>query len=288
MISLAVFIFGLSVGSFLNAFIYRLEVYDGFKTSLQGRKDLLYKLLKGRSQCPSCAHVLAWHDLVPLLSFILLQGKCRYCTAKISFQYPLVELVTGILFTVIIWFVLPKLGLVINTLTELSFFEALNLFYLWAIASLLIVIFVYDLKHFIIPDKILYPAIGFVLLWQVFLNFQIGENLAGLSFLQMLVAGLGTAGFFLAIYLFSKGKAMGFGDVKLALFMGLFLSWPNILVAMSVAFGTGAIVGLVLIFLKRKTMRSEVPFGPFLILGTFTAFFWGVKLVDWYLSLVVV
>ena len=99
----------------------------------------------------------------------------------------------------------------------------------------------------------------------------------------MLFAGLGAAGFFLAIYLFTKGKAMGFGDVKLVLLIGLFLSWPNILVALGVAFGTGAIVGLALIFLKRKTMRSEVSFGPFLILGTFTALFWGEKLVDFYL-----
>ena len=100
----------------------------------------------------------------------------------------------------------------------------------------------------------------------------------------MLFAGLGAAGFFLAIYLFSKGKAMGFGDVKLALFMGLFLLWPNILVALAVAFSMGAIVGVALMLFKKKTMSSEVPFGPFLILGTFVALFLGEHVVSWYLS----
>jgi len=127
--------------------------------------------------------------------------------------------------------------------------------------------------------------IGLVLFWWLLLHFQIVENVVSVSFLQALFAGLGAAGFFWAIHVLSKGQAMGFGDVKLALFMGLFLSWPNILVAMSVAFLAGAIVGSVLIFLKRKTMRSEVPFGPFLVFGTLIAFFWGETLVDWYLAL---
>jgi len=267
MVSFAVFVFGLAVGSFLNAFIYRLEKGES--------------AFRGRSYCPKCRHSLAWYDLIPLLSFVLLQGRCRYCKAKISFKYPLVELATGILFVLL----LLKFHLVIPTLVPFSFPQVLELFYLWAIASFLMVIFVYDLKHFIIPDKVLYPAIGLVLLWRLLLHFQIAENLISLSFLQALLAGLGATGFFWAIHLLSKGRAMGFGDVKLALFMGLFLSWPNILVALALAFGTGAIVGLALIFLKRKTMRSEVPFGPFLVLGTFAALFWGEAIVDFYISL---
>jgi len=143
------------------------------------------------------------------------------------------------------------------------------------------VIFVYDLKHFIIPDKILYPAILISGTWYVLAGAQ--GIIQPYEMLHALYSALGAAGFFLALYFFTKGRAMGFGDVKLALFMGLFLSWPNILVALSVAFAVGAIVGLALIFLKRKTMRSEVPFGPFLILGIFSAFFWGEKLVDSYL-----
>ena len=280
MISFVVFLFGLAVGSFLNAFIYRLEVQQKLRLLPYNRKKMSITVMRGRSFCPSCSHTLAWYDLIPLVSFTLLQGKCRYCTKPISAQYPLVELATGILFV----FVLLKLGLVIHALTEFSSTQILELFYLWAIVSFLVVIFVYDLKHFIIPDKVLYPAIGLVLFWWTLLHFQIVENLTRLSFLQALFVGLGAAGFFGAIYLLSKGRAMGFGDVKLALFMGLFLSWPNILVALSLAFGAGAIVGLALIFFKRKTMRSEVPFGPFLIAGTFAALFWGEQLVNFYVS----
>ena len=267
MISLVVFLFGLSVGSFLNALIWRFEVSDGFAKNPRKIKSLLSKLITGRSQCPLCDHTLSWQDLIPLLSFLLLKGKCRYCNEKISFQYPLVELAVGMLFVLMF-----HIASAIN----------IELLYLWTIVSLLTVIFVYDLKHFIIPDKVLYPAILISLIWYV-----VGGTQGFIESQQMayvLYSALGAAAFFFAIYLLSKGRAMGFGDVKLALFMGMFLSWPNILVALAVAFGSGATIGLILMLLKRKTMRSEVPFGPFLILGTFTAFLWGEVLVDFYLS----
>ncbi len=285
MIFFVVFFFGLAVGSFLNAFIYRLEVRQKLRPIPHDRRKTGVTVMRGRSFCPSCSHTLAWYDLIPLASFALLQGKCRYCRKPISIQYPLVELATALLFVGVFYLIIPWLGQGVENLTPLSFLQVLNVAYLWAIVSFLVVIFVYDFKHFLIPDKILYPAIGLVLLWRLLLHFQIAENLISLSFLETLLAGLGAAGFFWAIYLLSKRRAMGFGDVKLALFMGLFLSWPNIFVAMSLAFAAGTIVGLALIFLKRKTMRSEVPFGPFLVFGTLIAFFWGETLVDWYFTL---
>ena len=284
MVSFVIFLFGLAVGSFLNAFIYRLEVQQKLRPVPHDREKVGVTVMRGRSFCPSCSHTLAWQDLIPLLSFALLKGRCRYCKEKISFQYPLIELATGLLFVAVLWFVLPELSLVIPTLTKLSFPQAAQLAYLWTIASLLTVIFVYDLKHFVIPDKVLYPAILVVGMWYLVSSVLFDAY----TYYQLLItfySALGAAGFFLAIYLLSKGRAMGFGDVKLAFFMGLFLSWPNILVAMSLAFGIGAIVGLTLIFLKRKTMRSEVPFGPFLILGTLVALFWGEQLVYFYISL---
>ena len=257
MTSFVVFLFGLAVGSFLNAFIYRLEVQRS--------------VMRGRSFCPACSHTLAWYDLIPLLSYILLKGRCRYCKAKISFQYPLVELATGILFVL----VLLKLGLV---------FSVLELFYLWAIASFLMVIFVYDLKHFLIPDKVLYPATLVAGLWYVV------SSMAGwipmYQILNTIYSAVGAAGFFLVIFLVSRGRAIGFGDVKLALFMGLFLGFPAILVALAIAFASGALIGIALIFSKKKTMRSEVPFGPFLIVGTFVALFWGEPLVNFYMNLI--
>jgi len=280
MISFVVFLFGLAVGSFLNAFIYRLEIADGLVIHPHGRKDLMFELLKGRSQCPSCGHTLAWFDLIPILSFILLKGRCRQCKEKISFQYPLVEFTTGILF-ILLLFVTHT---VFPALASVSFLEIVELFYLWIIASLLIVIFVYDLKYFLIPDKILYPAIGLVLFWKLILYFQVIENLGEVNFLQVLFVGFGAASFFWAIHIFSKGRAMGFGDVKLAFFMGLFLGFPAIFVALAIAFSSGALIGLILIFSKRKTMRSEVPFGPFLIVGTFVAFYWGESLIRFYMN----
>jgi len=238
MISFAIFIFGLIIGSFLNVVIYRIEKGES--------------ALKGRSYCPHCKHTLSWQDLIPILSFVLLKGRCRYCTQKISLQYPLVELATAVIFV----------------------FIGLN-FYLLIIASLLIILFVYDLRHYILPDKILLPAIGLVVLFRVFEFIKLGnfENLEPL--INPLFAGILASAFFFALYYVSRGRAMGFGDVKLALFMGLFLSWPNILVALFVAFVTGAIIGVGLIALQKKGLKSEVPFGPFLIAGTLFAFFFG-------------
>jgi len=275
-----VFLFGLAVGSFLNAVIYRLP-FD----SAQGKSAL-----KGRSCCPHCKHLLAWKDLIPLASFAMLGGKCRYCKARISIQYPLVEICTACIFLLIFNFEF----LIFNEFSNFLIFET---FYLFVIASLLIVLFVYDLKHYILPDRILFPAIGIAVAYQlsvwVIKNWDLIKNLkleignfAPLASATM--AAFGAASFFLAIFLISRGKAMGFGDVKLALFMGLFLGWPNILVALFFAFFSGAVVGLSLIFLKRKTMKSEVPFGPFLIAGTFGALFWGKQAVDYYINLLVI
>ena len=251
------FLFGLVVGSFLNALIYRLEKGDS--------------VLRGRSYCPHCKHTLSWQDLIPVVSFLLLRGKCRYCKKRISMQYPIVEISTGLIFLLMFKFQISSLNQVVSI-------EILNLFYFWTVASLLIVLFVYDLKHYILPDKILFPAIGLVLFWDLLARGSLGE---GGGFV---VSGFSAASFFLAIFLFSRGRAMGFGDVKLAFFMGLFLGWPNILVALFCAFMAGAAVGIVLIVMKKKGMKSEVPFGPFLIAGTFVALFFGKLLVDRYIG----
>lgn len=236
-----VFLFGLIVGSFLNCVIYRLETGRSF--------------LQGRSFCPHCKHQLSFWDLIPVFSFLFLGGKCRYCYQKISWQYPLVELATGIIF-------FQTATMVSNISTGV---------YLLLIIPFLVVIFVYDLKHYIIPDKVIYPAIAIVGIF----NFQI------INFLSAILA----ASFFLVIVLASRGKGMGIGDIKLAFFMGLFLGWPSILVALFLAFLTGAIIGTGLIISKNKTLKSEVPFGPFLVVGTFIALFYGNQIINWYLSL---
>lgn len=243
LLSIFIFLLGLVVGSFLNCVIYRLEAG---------------KSLKGRSFCPQCGHKLSWLDLFPVFSFLFLAGKCRHCGKKISTQYPLVELAGGIIFL-----------LIFSAQSEiLSAGQFLNLIFLLYIASVLIVIFVYDLKHYIIPDKVLLPAIAIALIF----NFQ------------DILAGLVAACFFLAIFLISQGRWMGFGDVKLAFLMGLLLGIGNVVTALFLAFFFGAIISIILIGFYGKNLKSEIPFGPFLILGTFLALLYGKEIISWYTS----
>jgi len=244
---LVIFLFGLVVGSFLNCIIYRLQTGEGFLT--------------GRSFCPYCKHELSWQDLIPIFSFLILRGKCRYCSQKISLQYPLVELATGLLFV--------------------SFFIFHFSFFIFIIACFLIIIFVYDLKYYIIPDKVIYPAIAIALIF----NFQFLISKQFLIFNHSILNALGAALFFSLIVLVSRGKWMGVGDIKLAALMGLFLGFPDILVALFLAFFIGGIIGIGLIISGKRTLKSEVPFGPFLVLGTFIALFWGSQITNWYLNL---
>lgn len=240
-IEILIFLVGLAVGSFLNCVIYRMENKKSF--------------ISGRSFCPRCNHVLAWHDLVPILSFLALRGRCRYCRKKISFQYLLAEMGTAITFLLCFLFKVPWIA--------------------YIAVPFLIIIFVFDLKHYLIPDKIVYPAIAAVFLYDLY-NLDFGA----------FGAALGAAAFFLAIVLISREKWMGVGDVKLAFLMGLLLGWPNILPALFLAFGAGAIMGLCLIALDKKSLKSAVPFGPFLVFGTVAALFWGQSIVNWYLRFI--
>ena len=265
---LIVFLLGLVVGSFLNCVIYRLA------------------LPRGRSFCPYCKHPLSWQDLIPVLSFFILRGKCRYCGKKISWQYPLVEIATALLFLLIFNSQLTENSSLLayrELFSVLSFQDLLTICFLLLISCFLLIIFVYDLRHFVIPDKIIYPAIGIALIYNFYQLLTTHYPLS--TVLNNLYAAFGAAVFFLAIVLVSRGKWMGLGDVKLAFLMGLFLGFPNILIALFFAFLIGAIIGVGLILAKRKTLKSEVPFGPFLVTGTFIALFWGERIAQWYLDL---
>jgi len=277
MFLLFIFLLGLAIGSFLNVAIYRLK----------SKESVLF----GYSHCVQCKHKLIWYDLIPVLSFILTRGKCRYCGKKISWQYPGVELVTALLFTLIVYKQFNNLAVQqFDLLLYCSI--AILLFY----ASALIVVFVYDLKHNIIPDKIVIPGIIVAILGNLlfdflysFKNYHIfsGELLLlNYKSISGLIAAFVAGGFFYLLVAVSKGHWMGGGDVKLALFMGFILGWPNILVGLFCAFISGAIIGLVLISLKRKTIKSQIPFGPFLCVSTIVAMLYGSQIVNWYLGLV--
>lgn len=257
------FVFGLGIGSFLNCIIYRLEIKKSF--------------LKGRSFCPNCKHQLSWQDLIPIFSFVILRGKCRYCKKPISLQYPLVEIAIGVLFILIFQFL--KLDFYLDFK-----FWTLSFIYYILVSCLLVIIFVSDLRHYIIPDEVVFPAILVSGIWNlvsgIFFHFYTKYEI-----LNTIYSALIAAGFFLLIVLVSKGNWMGVGDIKLVFLMGLFLGWPNTFVALFLAFFIGAIIGLGLVFFKNKALKSEIPFGPFLVFGTFVALFWGEKLINFYLGL---
>lgn len=265
MILFIVFVFGLAIGSFLNVVIWRLHSGES--------------AFRGRSYCPKCKHRLDFFDLFPIMSFLIQGGKCRYCRKPISWQYPFVEFATGILFAVAYF------------ISGFDFFAAggsasvgqfLHLLWLWLVISVMIVIFVYDLKYYLILDKVIYPAIAVAFLASPLLG---GENVlwwrAALDCL--LAAGLG-GGFFLLQYVVSKGKWIGGGDVKIGFLMGLILGIKGLLVALFFSYTIGALFGLVLISFRRKTMKSQLPFGTFLAVGTLIALFWAEPILRWYLN----
>ena len=241
---------GLFIGSFLNVLIDRLP----------NNRSIL-----GRSHCEKCHKTLVWYDLIPLLSFIYLRGKCRYCHTKLSYQYPLLELLTGGMFTLTYLFTIYQIpNIILPGLINLQSL-IINLIFNLFMVSCFIVIFFADLKYGIIPDKILLAGV-FVALPYIFMIYNS-------EFIIHLLSALGAFLFFLFLYLLTKGRGMGFGDVKLAFLLGLVLGFPAIFYGIYIAFLTGGFVGIILILWKKKKLKSSVPFGPFLILGSFIPLF---------------
>lgn len=254
MMGFLVLILGLAVGSFIDCVVYRInEDKKGWK-----------KIFIGRSYCPKCRHQLAWYDNLPLLSFIFLRGKCRWCRSPIGWHYPLAELATAIL-TLLVFYLFR---------IQMQIYDLRFLIYKLIIIWVLIAIFLSDLRYRTIPDQIVYPAIFLTLGYHFFTFSKYHTTVYG----NYLLAGLGAAGFFLLLVFLTKAKGMGLGDVKLAGLMGLFLGFPKIVVALCLAFLTGALVGGILVLTKKKTFKSQIPFGPFLVGATFISLFWGEKI----------
>ncbi|MFA6536168.1 MAG: prepilin peptidase [Candidatus Paceibacterota bacterium] len=260
LVGTAFFLLGLIIGSFLNVLILRYRT---------GRTVL------GRSACFSCGTTLIWQDLVPVFSFLAIGGKCRSCGSKISIQYPLVEFLTGLIFLAVFWQVGLRFGL------ESLFY----LIYYLIIWSLLIVILVYDLRHKIIPDGFVYT---FAILALVnFLAITPFEQLSQSSGLWELLAGPILFLPFFLVWSLSRGRLMGLGDGKLALGIGWMLGLAKGGTAIILGFWVGAVVSIILLILsklglslggKPLTIKSEVPFAPFLILGILIVFLTGFNL----------
>ena len=242
-------IFGLIIGSFLNVVICRLNTQRSFG---------------GRSACMSCQNKLCFYELIPLISFFVLRGRCRSCKTKISLAYPLVELTTGIIFAGL--FLKFQDVFFISTLIF-----AVTYAYYATIFSLLVVIAAYDLKHKIIPDT-LALILGFLAFIGLFLFSTYGfyPHIPSLSeFLSGLIVALP----FAALWLVSNGAWMGLGDGKLMLGLGWLLGTGRVLSGAVIAFWSGAIIGILLIlFSKKHKMKSEIPLAPFLVFGAILAF----------------
>ena len=215
------------------------------------------QFIKGRSHCDRCNHILSWKDLFPVVSWVILGGKCRYCHKPVPFRNTLVELVTGSLFVINYLFLSNSIDL----LTVNGFI--IELLWLTILCSLIVIFFI-DLDHQIIPDSLTIIAVIAAALIHL-----IEPNT--LSLQNYIVSALGGAGFFAFLILITKGRGMGWGDVKFAAFMGIFLGYPRIISSLYFAFLTGAFVSAILIIRRRKKFGQTVPFGPFLILGTLFA-----------------
>ncbi len=248
---LVTFIFGTFIGSFLNVIIFR------FNTNHHSG---------GRSKCMSCGKTLRAHELIPVISYAIQGGKCRNCKATISPQYPIVEAITGLLFALVFWQF--RFFLV-------SFYSyyLLLVSYCLLIFSILTVIFFYDLKHKIIPNSLVYAFIGLSFFSPfIFSNLEIIPY--SLSLFTFISGPLIALPLF-ALWLGSRGKWIGFGDVKFAVGMGYFLGLSAGFAALMLSFWVGALYGILLLIFKGKkySMKSEIPFAPFLIIGLLLSFF---------------
>ncbi len=242
-------IFGLAIGSFLNVVIYRLPL---------GRS-----VVTPRSACPGCGRLIPWYDNIPVVSYLVLGGKCRHCRQTISFRYPLVEVVTGLLSLAVFMKYGPSWT---------------YLFHFIFLAALVAVVFI-DFDHQIIPDVITYPGmvVGFI-------SSLIVPGLGYLDSILGIIIGGGVLYLIAAGYLLLAGReGMGGGDIKLLAMIGAFLGWKALPLTILSSALLGSIVGLAAMLKKGEDSKMAIPFGPFLSIGAALYLFWGKDIGEWYL-----
>jgi prepilin signal peptidase PulO-like enzyme (type II secretory pathway) len=255
-----IFVFGLCMGSFINMMVYRVAVKYGLEKENKKIRN------KTRSYCDFCGRQLKWYENIPVLSWLFQKGKSRCCRKKLPALYPIVEVLTGVLLV----FFNYKYGIISNLLYSFELIGLMRLGISLILITLLVFSAAFDLKYMILPD---FSTV--ILIIMAFLGVVFDEP----NVVPYLLSGLGAMAFLYLLYLITKKKGMGFGDVKLALFMGLFLGWPKIIVAFYSAFVLGALYGIMGMMLKKVNKKSKVPFGPFLIIGFFLAWWWGEKII---------
>lgn len=258
LITIFIFLIGLCVGSFLNVVLFR--TYEG------------QSVIFGRSKCRTCQNVLEARDLIPVLSYVFLNGRCRGCHSVIAWQYPVIEIVAGLLF--VLMYLKGSWGMSVLLIPQELFVLLIRD---WVFVSYLIVIFVYDLRHMLIIDRFTVPAMIFAVL----VNLWLGVIPAW----SIILGGLVLAFFFWTQFFFSKGTWVGGGDIRMGALMGFMLGLEQGLVALFLSYLLGAIVGAVLLLSGKVDRKTPIPFGTFLTVGTTIALFAGPAILEWYLGL---
>lgn len=289
-------VYGLIFGSFASVLIYR-SVFERSPTLL------------GRSYCPHCRHKLAAIDLIPIFSYLYFRGRCHYCHKPISVLYPLLEVATALTFGFSYLWWKTQLGIIVWQTAQLE--AQINLIILFLsliLVFLLVCIFFTDALYYVLPDVLTLPAILLVLVFKLliaYLNWQlINTNLSGslklhnsfplliklslneiwLNLGLSLLMAVVLAGFFGLIFYFSKGRAIGDGDIRLGFLMGLVLGFPSSLVGFFASFMVGGMIATLLLMTGYKKFGQKLPLGPFLIFGTLVAYFYGFAIWEAYLT----
>lgn len=278
-------ILGLFFGSFAGATVWRLRSRQlkedqeaGEKVTASEKREISKlknsSVAKDRSVCLHCGHQLAWYDLFPLLSWVFLRGKCRYCNKPIGTTEPLTEVTVGAAFALSYMF----WPIAINTPLEIAQFVT------WLVAIVgFAILTIYDLKWFLLPNKVVFPLIGLGIVYSLLI--LVDQDFHPAVFAHIGGAILVLSGFYYAIYLLSREQWVGFGDVKLCLALALFLSnWQLAVLTLFLANVIGTILVLPLMFRKKLDRTSRIPFGPLLIAGWFIAGLFGMPILEWYVS----
>lgn len=267
MASLILFIFGTIIGSFLSVVILR---------SISGET-----WVKGRSRCDSCKKTISWYDNIPLLSFLLLRGKCRHCKKPILPLHPVVEVLTGVLFMWWYWG-----GFIFFKLTQAPYTVLQPIFWL-IVGLILLYIFIIDLNTMKIYNHAVVALTGLAVIYRLALSISGIMQTADLyaTLLTAILSFLFFFGIYKIAFIVYKREGMGFGDVMLVVPLAILLGAQKMIVCLFLSFILGSIVGLSLIIFGKGKMKSEIPFGPFLIISTAISLIWGDFIYSWYWSL---
>jgi len=245
-----VFVLGLIFGSFLNCLIWRIYQDES---------------IGGRSYCPKCRKQIEWYDNIPILSFLILKGRCRKCSQKISWQYPLVEFITALLFLMTFIKDAGDPNLTLLLLRD------------WFLIVTLIIVFVYDFRWQLIPVNVL---------WVMGALMFIINLLLGVSYLNIIIYGLAGALFFFLQYILTNKKGVGEGDIWFGLFLGIaFPSVAQLALVLLVAYCLGTLISLALMAVHKKGLKSKIALGPFLALGALVTLLYGAAIINWYFGL---